>query len=192
MKWRWLCYVPVLALAGTLAMGQASKWIPDPAHSEVDFSILHMSLSNVRGRFGNIAGTIFLNQPDIAKSSVTVTIGVDSIDTGVEARDTVLKSASFFDVDNYPTATFVSTKVEKSGNGLKVTGNLDLHGVTKSVVLEVEGPAGPVTGMDHKPHAGFSAETTISRAEFGIAPSFPSTIVGDNVKLTMDLEVVEQ
>jgi polyisoprenoid-binding protein YceI len=182
----------LLALAAPLALAQTSNWIPDKAHSEVDFSILHMSLSNVRGRFGNIGGSITWNEADITQSSVNVTIDVNSVDTGVSGRDADLKSSNFFDVANFPTATFVSTSVTKTASGLTVNGNLTLHGVTKPVVLQVDGPTGPVSGMDHKPHSGFSASTTISRTAFGIASKFPASIVGDDVKLSIDLDIAKQ
>ncbi len=184
--------IGTLALAAPLALAQTSTWVPDKAHSEVDFTILHMSLSNVRGHFGNIGGKIVWNEADITKSSVDVTIDVSSIDTGVTGRDNDLKSAGLFDVAQFPTATFTSTSVAKSGNKLRVTGNLTLHGVTKPVTLEVEGPTGPVPGMDHKPHAGFSATTTISRTAFGIGTKYPAAIVGDEAKLTIDLDVAKQ
>jgi polyisoprenoid-binding protein YceI len=182
----------LLALAAPLALAQTSNWIPDKAHSEVDFSILHMSLSNVRGRFGNIGGSITWNEADITQSTVNVTIDVNSVDTGVSGRDADLKSSNFFDVANFPTATFVSTSVAKTATGLTVNGNLTLHGVTKPVVLQVDGPTGPVSGMDHKPHSGFAASTTISRAAFGIASKFPASIVGDDVKLSIDLDIAKQ
>ncbi len=189
---RWTILPLLAALAAPLAMAQATTWTPDKAHSEVDFSILHMSLSNVRGRFGNIGGIVVLNQADIAKSTVNVTIDVTTIDTGVAARDTDLKSANFFDAVQFPTATFVSTSVAKSADGFTVSGNLTLHGVTKPVVLQVAGPSGPIQGMDHKPHSGFSASTTISRSAFGIATKYPASVVGDDVKLTIDLDIVQQ
>ncbi len=183
----------ILALAAPLASAQYSTWTSDPAHSEVDFSIRHMSVSNVHGQLGKVAATIVLNENDIAKSTVTATIGTATIDTGVPARDADLKSDSFFDVARFPTATFVSTAVAKNGNRLTVSGNLTLHGVTRPVVLDVEGPNGPVPGMmDHKPHSGFSATTTLSRGAFGIGAKYPPAIVGDEVKLTIDLEVVKQ
>ncbi len=182
----------LLLLSAPLALAQTSTWVPDKAHSEVDFSILHLGLSNVRGHFGDIGGTITLNESDIAKSTVNVTIDVSTVDTGVAARDGELKDSNFFDVAQFPTATFVSTSIAKSGNALSVSGNLTLHGVTKPVVLEVEGPTGPVAGMDKKPHSGFSATTTISRTAFGIATKFPAAVVGDEVKLTIDLDVAKQ
>ena len=136
----------ILALAAPLALAQTSTWVSDPNHSEVDFSIIHMSVSKVHGSFGNVKATIVYNEADITKSTVTATIGVDTVDTGVDARNTHLKSPDFFDVANLPTATFTSTSVAKNGNHLSVTGNLTLHGVTKPVVLDVEGPNGSVHG----------------------------------------------
>lgn len=189
---RLLSIVGTFAFAGALALAQTSTWLPDKAHSGVDFTILHLGLSNVRGHFGNIGGSIVLNEADITKSTVNVTIDVTTVDTGVSHRDDDLKGANFFDVAQFPTATFVSTSVAKSGNGLTVSGNLTLHGVTKPVTLQVEGPTGPVPGMDKKPHSGFSATTTISRTAFGIATKFPAAVVGDEVKLTIDLDVAKQ
>jgi polyisoprenoid-binding protein YceI len=182
----------ILTLAGPLALAQTSTWVPDKAHSEVDFSILHMSLSRVNGRFGNIGGTITFDEADITKSTVNVTIDVTSIDTGVSGRDSDLKSTNVFDAAQFPTATFVSTSVAKNGSGLTVNGNLTLHGVTKPVSLDVQGPTGPVPGMDHKPHAGFSATTTITRSAFGIAPKYPAAMIGDDVKLTIELDAAKQ
>ena len=181
-----------LALATPLAFAQSSTWVPDKAHSEVDFSILHLSLSNVRGHFGNLGGTIILDESDITKSIVDISIDVSTVDTGVAPRDADLKSADFFDVAHFPTATFVSTRIRKSGSGLVVSGNLTLHGMTKPVILQVMGPTGPVSGMDKKPHAGFSAVATVSRTDFGIATKYPSSVVGDDVKLTIDLDVAKR
>jgi len=183
----------LLALTAPLALAQTSTWVPDRAHSEVDFTILHMSLANVRGRFGNIGGKIVLNEADITKSSVQVTIDVNTVDTGVEARDRDLKSSNFFDVAQFPTATFNSTSVTKDGaNHLTVKGNLTLHGVTKPVVLDVVGPTGPIPGMDHRPHEGFAASTTINRIDFGVGTKYIPSAIGDNVKLTIDIDMVKQ
>ncbi len=181
-----------LALAAPLALAQTSTWVPDKAHSSVDFSISHMSLSQVRGHFGNIGGSIVWNEGDITKSTVNVTIDVTTVDTGVAPRDADLKSDHFFDVAKFPTATFVSTSVSKGGSGLTVSGNLTLHGVTKPVVLQVDGPKGPLPGMDKKQHAGFSATTTVKRTDFDIATKYPSSMVGDDVNLTIDLDMAKQ
>lgn len=183
----------MLALAAPLALAQTSTWTIDAAHSEVDFDVIHMSISHVHGRFAIKEGAIVLNDADITKSSVKVTIDASSVDTGVGMRDNDLKSGSFFDVSAFPTATFTSTSVAKTATGLAVTGNLTLHGVTKQVVLAVEGPTGPTPGMmDHKPHAGFTATTTLNRVDFGIGTKYPDAAVGDAIKLSIDLEVVKQ
>jgi len=186
----------ILAL-GVLAMtipmsAQTSTWVPDKAHSEVDFTILHMSISKVHGRFGISDGAITWNEADITKSSVKMTIDVASVDTGVAPRDNDLKSPNLFDTAQFPTATFTSTSVAKADKGLTVQGNLTLHGVTKPVTLQVEGPMGPAPGMGGKTHAGFSATTTISRTAFGIGAKMPSAVVGDDVQLSIELDVVKQ
>ncbi len=182
----------LLSLAASTALSQTSTWVLDKAHSEINFSILHLGLSNVRGRFGNLGGQIVLNEGDITKSTVDVTIDVNTVDTGVSPRDADLKSLNFFNVAQFPSARFVSTEVAKNGSSLTVTGNLTLHGETKPVVLEVEGPTGPVTGVDNRPHSGFSATTTISRTAFGIGTKYPASFLGDGVKLSIDLEAVKQ
>jgi polyisoprenoid-binding protein YceI len=182
----------ILALAAPLAMAQTSTWVSDQAHSDVNFSITHLSISKVHGSFGKVAATIVYNEADITKSVVSATIDVSTVATGQEPRDNHLKTESFFDVVKFPAATFSSTSVVRDGSKLKVSGNLTLHGVTQPIVLEVEGPAGPVQGMDHKQHAGFSASTTVSRTAFGIGPSFPAAAIGDAVDLTLDLDVIKQ
>jgi len=182
----------VVSLAAPLAIAQTSTWVPDKAHSSVDFAVVHMGISNVRGHFGNIGGSIVMNDADPTKSTVNVTIDVSTVDTGVSMRDNDLKSDHFFDVAQFPTATFVSTSVAKSGNGFTVTGNLTLHGVTKPVTLNVEGPTGPAPGMDKKQHEGFTATTTVSRTAFAIGAKMPTQAVGDDIKLTMDLDLAKQ
>jgi polyisoprenoid-binding protein YceI len=182
----------ILALATPLALAQTSTWVSDPNHSEVDFSIIHMSVSKVHGRFGNVKATIVYNQADVTKSTVTATIGVDTVDTGVDQRNNHLKSPDFFDVANLPTATFTSTSVARNGSHLTVTGNLTVHGVTRPVVLAVEGPNGSMTDPKGQVHTGFSATTSLDRTAFGVGPKFPAAMVGDEVKLDIELEVVKQ
>jgi len=181
-----------LAFTPLTLQSQTSTWKADSAHSEVDFTIKHLAISNVRGRFGKVEATVVYDEKDVTKSTVNATIDVAGVDTGEAPRDNHLKTDSFFDTAKYPTATFVSTSVTKGGSGLTVVGNLTLHGVTKPVTLDVDGPTAPVTGMDKKPHAGFSATTTIKRTDFNIGSSFPSAVVGDDIKLTIDLDVAKQ
>ena len=183
----------ILALTAPMAVAQYSTWTSDPAHSEVDFTIRHGGVSNVHGRFGKVAATLVYNEADVTKYTVTATIDVSTVDTGESPRDTHLKTDAFFDVAQFPTATFTSTSVAKNGSKLAVSGNFTLHGVTKPVVLDVDGPSTPVEGMmDHKPHSGFTATTTISRTAYGIGTAFPSALVGDEVKLTIEVEIVKQ
>lgn len=192
MTKRLLCLLGSIAMLSPLALAQTSTWVPDKAHSEVDFAILHMSLAKVHGRFGNIGGSVVFNESDITKSTVNVTIDVSTVDTGVAQRDGDLKSANYFDVSQFPTATFVSTSVSKTATGLTINGNLTLHGVTKPVTLTAEGPTGPISGMDHKTHAGFSATTTIRRTDFGIAAKAPASMIGDDVAITIELDLAKQ
>lgn len=181
-----------LLLSAPFALAQTSTWKADSAHSEVDFTVKHLSISNVHGRFGKIDATIQYDEKDITKSTLNATIDVSGVDTGEAPRDNHLKTDSFFDVAKFPSATFVSTKVAKGGLGLQVTGNLTLHGVTKQVTLDVAGPTAPVTGMDKKPHVGFEATTTIHRLDFGVGSTFPDAVVSDEVKLTIDLDAAKQ
>ncbi len=182
----------IATLAAPLAIAQTSTWAIDPAHSEVDFVVRHMSVSNVHGRFGGIQGNVLLNEANISKSSVSVTLDVNSLDTGNSGRDNDVKGPGFFDAAKFPTATFASTGVSGTPGHLKVAGNFTLHGVTRPVELDVEGPSTPMPGMDHKPHAGYSATATINRKDFGVGPNVPSGVVGDEIKLTIDIEVVKQ
>jgi polyisoprenoid-binding protein YceI len=182
----------ILGLAAPVALAQTSTWVTDPAHSEVDFTVKHMSLSNVRGRIGGVKGTIVLNDSDITKSTVNVTMDVTTVDTGVSMRDNDLKSPNYFDTAQFPTATFTSTSVSGSAGHLTVVGNLTLHGVTKPVTLDVDGPDGPINGMGNKQHEGYSATTTLNRKDFGVGAKTPNGMVSEEVKLTIDLDVAKQ
>jgi polyisoprenoid-binding protein YceI len=180
---------PFATLAGN---AQTSTWKSDPAHSEVDFTIKHLGVSNVHGRFGHVDATLAFDEKDVTKSTVNATIDLAGIETGETPRDNHLKSDTFFDVAKYSTATFVSTSVSKGGAGLQVSGNLTIKGVTKPVVLDVEGPTAPVAGMDKKPHVGFSATTTIHRLDFGLGSTMPVAMIGDEVKITIELDAAKQ
>ena len=182
----------VLVAVAPLALAQTSAWKADPFHSQVNFTVKHLGITSVHGHFGKVDATLDWNEADPTKSSVHATIDVTGVDTGVTPRDNDLKSDHFFDVAQFPTATFASTSVQKTGSGLEVNGNLTVKGVTKPVVLEVQGPTAPVTGMDKKPHVGFEATTTIKRSDFGIAAKMPSAMVSDDVQLEIDLDFAKQ
>lgn len=181
-----------LTLAGTALQAQTSTWSIDPAHSGVQFEVRHMGVSNVRGMINSVKGTILLNDADIAKSSVNATIETSTVWTGTAARDKDLKSPNFFDVEKYPQITFKSTSLTRSDGKLKLTGDLTLTGVTKSVTFDLDGPSAPETGKDGKVRSGFSAAGILKRSDFNFGSKYPSAIIGNDVKFTIDVEIDKQ
>ena len=186
----------VLALGTGVMSAQATQWKIDPMHSEADFAIKHMAISTVHGSFHGLSGVITFDPADVAKSSVEATIPVDTVDTGVAARDNDLKSPRFFDAAQFPTMTFKSTSVHKADDHYDVAGNLTLHGVTKPVVLKLEELGKEETGMDKKSvHRGFTATTTINRQDFGLTfngtLSSGDAVLGDEVKIEIDIDAAK-
>lgn len=181
-----------LAMAGTLlaapAQAQTSTWAIDPAHSSVNFEILHLGVSHVHGSFSGVKGMVTLDEKDITKSKVDATIDTTTVSTGMAARDTHLKSPDFFDVEKNPTMTFASTGLTKADGKLKMMGNLTIGGVTKPVTLDVDGPAPPQT-MQGKTVSGFSATGTLSRKDFNFGGKYSAPMLGDDVKFTIDVEI---
>jgi polyisoprenoid-binding protein YceI len=192
--------ISVAALAATLSLPTAaatSTWQIDPNHSAAQFAVRHLVISTVRGAFTKVNGTIQLDDKDISKSSVEVTIDADSVDTRVLNRDKDLRSDHFFDVQKYPTITFKSTKVEQVEPGkLKVTGDLTIHGVTKPVVLDVEGPTAAVKDPWGNQRAAANATTKINRQDYGVKWNATmdggGLVVGDDVAITIDVEMVQK
>lgn len=182
----------VLAFVAPLAIAQPSTWKSDPNHSEVDFAVKHLALTNVHGKFGTVDATIVYDDQDITKSTVNATIDITGVDTGEAARDKHLKTDTFFNVDKFTKATFVSTSVAKGGSGLLVSGNLTIKDITKPVVLDVSGPTAPVQGMDKKTHVGFEATTTLHRSDFALGPNFPEAVISNDVKVTIELDAAKQ
>jgi len=171
-------------------------WGIDLAHSSVGFTVRHLVVSKVRGKFTRWSGTIRMDEHDLARTEVDVTIETASVDTGVEQRDNHLRSPDFFDVANHPAMTFRSTRVEKTADGaLRLFGNLTLHGVTKPVVLDVE-----YAGSQKDPwgglRAGFSARTSLDRREFGLTYNqvleTGGVVVGEKVEVDIEIEAVKQ
>ncbi len=180
------------APAAATAAATATTWDIDPAHSTVGFVVKHLVIAKVRGNFKTFSGTVVIDNKDPAKSSVMVNIDPASIDTDNESRDKHLKSEDFFNVATFKEMKFVSTKVDKSAAGLKVTGNLTLHGVTKPVVLDVDGPSAEIKDPVGRPHVAFSATTTIKRADFGLTWNKViegGSVVGDDVKIELEVEL---
>jgi polyisoprenoid-binding protein YceI len=186
----------LLIAAALPCSAQVSTWQLDPAHSAAQFSVRHMMISTVRGEFQKLSGTLQLDDKDITKSSVEVTIDATTVDSRVPQRDADLKSANFLDVANFPTITFKSKSVSAAGDGrLKVTGDLTIHGVTKEVVLDVDGPT-PAIKMGNNLRRGASATTKINRKDFGINWSRTldggGVVVSDEVNITLDVEFVQR
>lgn len=183
-----LCLICMVALTLS-ASAQSDTWQLDPAHSSAQFSVHHMGISTVRGAFTKVAGTVQYNPADVAKTSIDITIDATSVDTRVEKRDDDVKGPKLLDVAKYPTITFKSKRVESTGPGkLRVTGDLTIHGVTKEVVLDVDGPTGPIKDARGNEKMGASATTQINRQDFGVS-GFPSAVVADEIGITIDVEL---
>ncbi|MGA2374259.1 MAG: YceI family protein [Candidatus Sulfotelmatobacter sp.] len=188
----------VIAVASLLTLSAAAQdkdkntWQLDPPHSSAQFSVRHLGVSTVRGAFTKVSGTVHYDAANPGKASIQATIESASVDTRVEMRDNDLRSPRFLDAQKYPTITFQSKKVEPAGAGkLKVTGDLTIHGVTKEVVLDVDGPTPAINdpmGKDRL-RMGASATTKINRNDFGIT-SLPGAI-GDDIAITLDLEMIK-
>jgi len=170
---------------------EASEWQFDKAHSSIKFKVKHL-FTNTWGEFKSYEGTIKYDPANLANSTVEITIDVSSIDTENEKRDGHLKSPDFFDVEKYPNMTFKSKQVKKASDGITVVGDLTIHGVTKEVILNVEGPSDPVVFMGMTKIAA-SATTKINRTDFGLTWNkvleTGNLLVGEEVTIIIDVEL---
>ncbi len=178
------------------AQKQHQPWTFDLAHSSVGFTVRHMVVSKVRGRFAKWGGTLEMDENDPVRAKVDVVIEAASVDTGVEQRDAHLRSADFFDVERYPAIEFRSRAVQAAGDGAyRLVGDLTMHGVTRPVTLEVEF-AGSAKDPWGGVRAGFSARTTIDRKDFGLAYNqlleTGGVLVGEQVEIGIEVEAVRQ
>jgi len=182
--------VIALAMAAS-AVAQAGTWQIDPNHTAAQFSVRHLGVSTVRGAFTKVTGTVKHDPADPTKDSIDVTIDANSVDTRVEMRDNDLRSARFFDVQKYPTMTFHSKSVKVSGAGkLQITADLTIRGVTKEVVLDVDGPTEAIKDpMGKGQRMGASATTKVNRQDFGVS-ALPG-VVGDEITITIDVEMTK-
>ncbi len=173
-----------------------TTWNLDPAHSAAEFKVKHMMISNVKGKFSNLSGVLKLDEADVTRSSVEASIPVASISTGDPQRDGHLKSADFFDTEKFPVFTFKSTAIKRTGDGeLAVTGDLTMHGVTKSVTFAVEGPSAPNKDPWGNFRVGLSAAAKINRKDFGLtwnaALETGGVLVGEDVAITLDVQFIK-
>ncbi len=184
-------FVWLLCMAYGWAAAQTETWHLDPPHSAAQFSVRHMGISTVRGTFTKVSGDVTYSASDPTKSSLDVTIDANSVDTRVETRDNDLRGSRYLDVAKFPTITFKSKQVAGAGAGkLKVTGDLTIHGVTKEVVLDVDGPSSPAKDPRGNLRMGASATTKVNRSDFGLS-AMPG-MVGEEVAIIIDVELVKQ
>ena len=188
--------VSAIALLASLSLAQTSTWNIDPAHSTAQFTVRHLGISNVTGNFTKVTGNVVLNEKDITQSQVSASIDVSSVDTRVEARNKDLKSPNFFDVEKYPTIEFKSKRIVSSGEKLQVIGDLTIHGTTREVTLDVDGPTAELADPWGNSRRGISATTTINRKDFNLTYNSllktGEAVVGDNVKIQIDAEMVKK
>lgn len=187
-----LCLLLALPLAA-----DTSSWRIDSAHSAAQFAVRHMMLSTVRGQFASTKGTAQIDDRDATKSSIEVTIDTRSIDTREPKRDAHLKSADFFDAEKFPSLTFKSKRIEKTGEGrLRLIGDLTIKDVTREVALDVDGPSAPLKDARGGQRIGASATAKINRKDFGLtwnrALEAGGVMVGDEVTITIDAELVKE
>ena len=176
----------VIVFAITCA-AETETWEIDPNHTTSQFSIRHLGISTVRGVFEKTNGTVIYDPVDPTKTQIDAILDASTVNTRIEKRDNDLRSPNFFDVAKYPAITFKSKKTEVEGQGkLKIIGDLTIHGVTKEVVLDVDGPSQPVSAMG-RVRMGAEATTTINRRDFGVngAPM----VAGDEVQIILDVEL---
>jgi Uncharacterized conserved protein len=169
-----------------------STWQNDDPHSQLGFTVTHLGIADVSGTFNDFDVAVKSSKPDFSDASIELTAKTASIDTRVEARNNHLKSADFFDAEKYPTLTFKSTSLKKSGkNQYKLTGDLSLHGVTKPVTMNLLYKGTVENPMSKKPTAGFQVTGTIKRSDFNVGPGFPAPMISDEVRIKADGEFIQ-
>jgi polyisoprenoid-binding protein YceI len=173
-----------------------TTWNIDPVHSVAEFKVKHMMISNVKGQFTRVKGVLTLDEGDLTNSHIEASVEAASVNTRDDQRDAHLKSADFFDVEKFPALSFKSTRITRvGGEELTVTGDLTIHGVTRSVVFNVEGPTPPAKDPWGNIRRGLSATTKISRKDFGLtwnsALETGGFLVGDEIAITLDLQFVK-
>jgi len=184
-----------LFLLPTLAL--ASTWQLDPVHTNIQFTVRHLMISNVKGVFHKFNGTFEIDDKDITRTKASAVIDTASIDTGIEKRDEDLRSANFFEVVKYPTMTFVSNKFTRVGtNKFKMTGDLTMHGITREVVLDMEGLGTIVKDPWGGMRRGATLVTRINRKDFGLTYNkvleTGGVVVGDDVAVNIEVELIRK
>lgn len=179
----------IMAFSSLLAIGQSQTWTNDPAHSRLGFVVKHLTISEIEGRFSDFSIKVITSKEDYSDAQITLTAKVASINTDVEARDNHLRSADFFDAEKYPTMTFKSTLLKKTGkNEGKLYGNLTFHGITKPVIMNVKYFGSVINPMSKAQTAGFQITGFIKRSDFNLGPKFPETMISDSIQIIANAE----
>ncbi|HTR51807.1 MAG TPA: YceI family protein [Kofleriaceae bacterium] len=169
------------------------RWNIDPSHSTAEFTVRHLMITNVRGRFGKLAGTVEYDPERPEATQIDATIDATSIDTQEAKRDAHLRSPDFFDVEKFPTLTFRSSKVSKTRDGLDVTGDLTMHGVTRQIVLAVETPSDATKDPWGNTRIGATATAKLNRKDWGLnwnaALEAGGVLVGEQVKIQLEIQL---
>ena len=201
---RYVTRVSRIAILASMASGLSlpaaaatTAWQIDPQHSSAQFAVRHLGLSTVRGAFSKLSGTMQLDDQDVTKSTIEVSIDVNTVDTREPDRDKELRSEHFFDVARFPTMTFKSKKVEQVAPGkLRVTGDLTMHGTTREVVLDVDGLTAPAKDSWGNLRIAASATTRINRQDYGVKWNAKldngGAVVGDDVNIIIDVEMIKK
>jgi polyisoprenoid-binding protein YceI len=185
---RVLTLIAAVALAVSAA-AQSNMWQIDPAHTSAQFAVRHMGVSTVRGAFTKVSGKVSYDSAHPEKTTLETTIQAASVDTRVDMRDNDLRSPNFLDVEKYPTITFRSRQTVADNGKLKITGDLTIHGVTKEVVLDVDGPTQEIKDPMGNRRMGATASTKINRKDFGVNGG--ASVVGDELSITIDAELIQ-
>jgi polyisoprenoid-binding protein YceI len=187
---KWMIAIALATLLGSPALtAETTEWDVDSIHSGIYFTVRHLGIIDVHGIFEKSSGTVMLDDQDISKSTVNATVDVSSVETGVDPRNKHLQTPDFFDVMKFPAMSFQSTKIWKTeSGGIKMTGNLTIHGVTKEVTFDVTAPTAPISAMKAT-RRGVSATAKINRKDFGI--SFDDT-VGDDIVIDLEIDLIKK
>ncbi|HEY1558797.1 MAG TPA: YceI family protein [Kofleriaceae bacterium] len=169
------------------------RWNIDPSHSTAEFTVRHLMITNVRGRFGKLAGTVDYDPEHPEQTRISATIDATTIDTHEDKRDAHLRSPDFFDVEKFPTLVFESTTAVKTGDGLELTGNLTMHGVTKAITLAIEEPSSPQKDPWGGTRLGAAATAKVNRKDWGLnwnaALEAGGVLVGEQVKIHLEIQL---
>lgn len=191
-KYSFLISLAVTFILSAFTTTESSVWTNDKPHSQLFFTATHLGINDVSGTFDDFTANVKSSKPDFSDAVFDLTAKVNSINTRVEARNNHLKSADFFDAEKYPDLTFTTTGLKPAGEKkFKLTGNLSIHGVTKTVTVDLLYRGQTINPMSSKLTTSFQISGTIKRSDFGIGGKFPEAIIGDEIRIMANGEFVQ-